>query len=120
MNRAQSLDSAHAGGLFSSAAAFGQSAGGSNLFGAPTQSAPATNTLFGTSQPASGGLFGQPQSAASAGQLYANGPWFEPTQECSAASLADYCCSAAGLAIALHLHVRRPSLAFNYTSCDTC
>ncbi len=58
----------HAGGLFSSAAAFGQSAGGSSLFGAPAQSAPATGTLFGASQPASGGLFGTPQSAASAGQ----------------------------------------------------
>lgn len=58
------------GGLFSSAAAFGQSAVGSNPFGAPAQSAPATGTLFGASQPASGGLFGAPQSAASAGSVF--------------------------------------------------
>ncbi|DBA67535.1 hypothetical protein WJX79_006646 [Trebouxia sp. C0005] len=58
------------GGLFSSAAAFGQSAGGSSLFGAPAQSAAVTGTLFGASQPASGGLFGIPQSAASTGSVF--------------------------------------------------
>ncbi|KAA6421411.1 MAG: Hydroxyproline-rich glyco family [Trebouxia sp. A1-2] len=57
-------------GLFSSAAAFGQSAGGSSLFGAPAQSAAVTGTLFGASQPASGGLFGIPQSAASTGSVF--------------------------------------------------
>ncbi|KAL0023355.1 hypothetical protein WJX77_010470 [Trebouxia sp. C0004] len=58
------------GGLFSTAAAFGQSAGGSSLFGAPAQSAPATGTLFGGSQPASAGLFGAPQSAAFTGSVF--------------------------------------------------
>jgi hypothetical protein len=43
-------------------------------------------------------------------------------QERSPEYSADYCCSAAGLAIAVHLHVhvRLPDLAFISAFCDLC
>ena len=62
----------HAGGMFASAAAFGQSAA-SNLFGS---SQPASGGAFGNSQAAFGGGFGasQPASAAFGGGFGASQP----------------------------------------------
>ena len=57
------------GGLFSSAAAFGQSAAATgSLFGGPAQSPAASGGFFGGIQPAGGNSFGTPPSAASSGQ----------------------------------------------------